>query len=335
MSIHNLHMTDLTTFQDCRQKFYYSKIARITPTARVDELDPSQSMLSPDTDPDFPLTFGKIGHKVLEEYYAKQIPLLEGFNRYGNVLRGDYYEIGRCIFSEYQQEYADDLEKFEILMVEVPVTVTYEVDGFEQEIELNMDLLVRSRENNAVFAMDHKFYAKMPSTTEMQMRDQFTGYVTAVRSNGHPIAGIIVNIMRKGMVYSPKYLKNGELSVDKSQSTTYFRYLKAVELQKLEGRDISKYDDILEFLRTNPHPLLRRELILKTQAETDVWKRNLVPRLRDIKRAIDEGEESFYPSPGFHCSFCEFQKLCISELQGGTGAGYMETMYRRKEDHER
>lgn len=339
--IKNLHMTDLTTFQSCRKKFYFDKVLRITTTSTPREMD-NAALLSPDTDPQFPMTFGTIGHKVMEDYYARQIPLLHSFRDHGRNLRGDYYEIGESIFTEYDKEYPDDFSNWEILLVETPITVTYQyfdTDGvtvIEQDIELNVDLLIKIKSTGALYAVDHKFYASMPNQDELHMRDQFTGYVTSIRHSGQNIAGVMVNVLRKGVVKNPTTLKDGvSLSRDKTQLTTYHRYKVQVDFLAMQGIDVTPYDDILEYLRTNPHPLLRREIVLKSKAETDSWAKRLQPRLTDITRALHNGEQDFYPNPGRDCLKCMFLKICQAQLQGGSGAGYMEQMFRTKEDTER
>lgn len=336
--IKNLHMTDLTSFQDCRKKFYFDKLLRIARVAHNNELDIEKTkQLSPETDPEFPMTFGTIGHLVLKDYYANKRPLLESFQEHGKNLRADFYEIGESIFYEYEKEYQDDFDKYRILLVETPIEVAFkDINGNEQVIELNIDLVLQSVDNGAVYAMDHKFYASMPNVNELMMRDQFTGYVASVRKTGQDISGLIVNILCKRKVNFPKILESsGKISKDKTQSTTYHRYKAVVDLHKMNGADVSEYDDMLEFLRTSPHPSLRRTIIHKTKTETATWEDNLKYRLHDISKAVEGGDKYFYPSPGRQCLSCQFSSICISQLQGGSGQGYMETMYRKKEETER
>lgn len=343
--IKNLHMTDLTTFQSCRRQFYFNKIMRIAPAAFPEEYDVSnpETLQSPDTDAKFHFTIGTIGHKCLRDWYAHRRPLLESLKEYGKFLRADYYEILTSLFDEYEAMYADDFDKWDIILVETPMSVKFaelnplsENEDEDQCIELELDILFRSKANGALFAMDHKFYKTMPNVEEMSMRDQFTGYIAALRETGHNVVGIIANILVKRLTGNPKILeKTGKLSKDKSQSTTYYKYKAMVDILASTGEDVTEYDDILEHLRMQTHPNLRRDIIVKSKDETDTWKKHLKPRIDDIERAIEFGVDNFYHSPGRQCLSCDFLKICQSQLQGGSGAGYIETMFRVKRDNER
>jgi hypothetical protein len=325
--IKNLHITDLQTFQNCRRQFYYEKIARLTllNDGKSEDLE-----LSPETDPEFYFTFGEAGHKTLADFYSYGRVPEESWKEYSKNFSEDMQELGAQLFREYWEVYKTDLEEYEILLVEVPI----EVELHGHPIELTIDALIKSKANGAVFAMDHKFYSSLPSSDELRMRDQFTGYTAAIRKAGYHIDGVIANICRKYLIKMPKMLANGKLSTDKSQATTYALYKQFMDALKQGGQDVSYAEDTLEYYRVNPHPLFRREFILKSTKETNTWWNTAQFRMQDILDSADS-KDRCYPNPQKHCLKCKFLQLCQANLQGGSGQGIIDTMFRLKDDDER
>ena len=69
--------------------------------------------------------------------------------------------------------------------------------------------------------LDYKT-AKGADTNKLDTDDQISAYLWAAEQHfGHPIYGFVYHQLTKDAVQEPKRLKNGELSADKKQKTTY------------------------------------------------------------------------------------------------------------------
>lgn len=100
-----------------------------------------------------------------------------------------------------------------------------------------------------LWLVENKTYGQKPDLTDLVVHFQTTGYAVAWEMlTGMPLAGALYNGVSKKLVAEPRRLKDGSLSSDKRQQTTYDKYVKAM---KADGIPLNhqKYQDILKKLK--------------------------------------------------------------------------------------
>ena len=120
----------------------------------------------------------------------------------------------------------------------------------------------------------------------------------------------------------PPVLKNGYLSKDRRQLTTYETYMQAIR----EGHhDTAYYEDYLEELRQKPNPFFQRDWEVRTPAQIRNWLRSLREVLREIPQA------AVYPNFGYECRFCSYEPPCHAIECGADLPAALE-LYRVRQD---
>lgn len=160
---------------------------------------------------------------------------------------------------------------------------------------------------------------------------------------GKEIDGFDYNLIAKDFPREPKVLKAkkgqtiGDLSQDKSQKTTYDRYMaKIIE----RGEDPSKYADMLAVLKDKQDPFLRRIDVKRTdkELESSVW--DLLYTGSDIQIAKDlittgmaDVESVTYRNIGNHCEhMCQFKTLCMATIAGENVSMVRKLAYKQNEE---
>lgn len=103
-------------------------------------------------------------------------------------------------------------------------------------------------EHNNLWLVENKTYGQKPDLTDLVVHFQTTGYAVAWEMlTGLPLTGALYNGVAKKLIQPPRRLKDGSLSSDKRQQTTYTAFVKAM---KADGIPLShpKYQDILKKL---------------------------------------------------------------------------------------
>lgn len=160
---------------------------------------------------------------------------------------------------------------------------------------------------------------------------------------GKEIAGFTYNLIAKDYPREPKVLKPkkgqtiGDLSVDKSQKTTYEKYMNAI-LQR--GEDPSKYGEMLEVLRTKQDPFVRRINVIRTQneLESSLWEFLYTTNdMHDVAVTLferpDMADQLTYRHIGTHCEhMCQFKSLCKTAIAGGNVQFIRDSEYKKNEE---
>lgn len=99
-----------------------------------------------------------------------------------------------------------------------------------------------------LWLVENKTYGQKPDLTDLVVHFQTTGYAVAWEMlTGMPLTGALYNGVSKKLIAEPRRLKDGSLSSDKRQQTTYKRFSEAL---KRDGVPLGhpKYADILKKL---------------------------------------------------------------------------------------
>jgi len=156
------------------------------------------------------------------------------------------------------------------------------------------------------------------SISELQKslaNDEQSGLYTYAASKvfGRPVEGVLYNIMRKKLPTTPKILKSGELSKDKSVDTSWEWYKQTVDSTYPQMSQDDKEDLFGEFiqqLQDDPKKqFFARIPVKKSQATLD----QLIDQLAATAREMIDPRTAIYPAPGvINCNWCLFRNPCIA-----------------------
>lgn len=128
------------------------------------------------------------------------------------------------------------------------------------------------------------------------------------------VRGVLYTMLKKSVIEEPKLVRNGTaLSQDKSTPMTYEAFRAA--LQRF-GFDSAPYEGTLQRLLLQPHPLIRRFEMERTEAELRTALADVVRICEEMKRAREE-YALCYPTPTASCRWCSFFTPCTIERRGG------------------
>lgn len=343
-------------FLDCRKKWYYRW---------VEGLEPKR--------PDGKLFFGNLFHKWLEFYYKnqcnKEVADMLATAWYFEQDTKDMEQtdldamlaLSRGVAENYHKTYAASDSEFEVLATELKFIVRLE-EGLL--MEGTIDLVYRL--NGKVRFADHKTVSSLDMYEEKSKMDrQISRYWWALQMLSSGIArvwdeatetwvrweefigaeidGFDYNLIAKDFPKEPKELKlkKGqtvpELSKDKSQKTTYDKYLAA--LNRL-GHNHGEYAEILEHLQNKQDPFLRRVTVLRNENELEAAAYEFAYTAGDIhdvrlliKTNPDIVEQVTYRNINNQCqSMCAFKSLCQTTIEGGHVNMVKNLGYKKRED---
>lgn len=335
-----LRGSEYQDFLTCRKKWYHGWVEKITPKK-----------------PDGKLFFGNLMHKWLEMYYQNDCDKLVAdltssvwFNEQptDNMEQTEIDDLKKLfagVTEYYHETYGESDKKWNVLGTEVEFVVKLQDDIYYTG---TIDLIYEV--DGKVRFADHKNVASIQMYEDKARMDrQISRYwwalqqiskgigmikVTSVVAGEHvdswqpwdvllgkEIDGFDYNIIAKDFPREPKILKSGKLSTDKSQKTTYQKYVdKLFEL----NLPYSDYEEVLELLKNKPDPFLKRIDVIRTQNEIDssIWEMLYTAGdLHDIKMLVTEkpeiAEEVTYRNIGQHCDhMCQFKTLCMATIAG-------------------
>ena len=261
--------SEITTYLDCQKKWdlVYNK------GLKIDNVH---------------LRFGSIGHEVLE---TREIPdemlYPELKEEFGIQSWKNYFT---TILNELDEYFKD----YEVLHKE------YRIEN--EQIKGVIDVVWRHKTTGRILITDYKFSTKNKGLEDILLDEQM--YLYAMVYGLQNKLGIddidigYVNIPKCEMV-KPRVLKNGTLSKDKAQNTTYNLYVESInEL----GLNISDYEDILS------------ELTNKTMINVAISQMNRDMMLRiaqNVDHVIKDMEKGYVLEKcTFQCKYCDFLQYC-------------------------
>lgn len=171
--------------------------------------------------------------------------------------------------------------------------------------------------------IDHKTAAALKDISWLTLDDQVTSYCWAMQQLGVKTRGFLYSETAKRFPDEPIVLKNGELSRNKQQDTTYEVYLAA--LQK-GGYDLTAYGDFLEYLKDNPKQFIRRTPIYRSEKELEAQGRRI------FLEAIDMlNDPSIYPNPSaWNCNGCFYRQPCTATQDGSDVQFLLDNLYKKR-----
>lgn len=283
---HNFHISDISNFQQCRYKWYFSSHLP-GKLGRGIEADAG------------PMWKGSEVHLGLEHYYGKK-PIPESIA-----------PENRAIIDFYIQ-WAKKNDDFKGI---INTEKAYEVPFFTDDN--GVDHTFNSRFDLIVYDKDRKIHIVDFKCTSQS----FDGYEGFIRNQneqarcysfmgrelyGSNFGGITFVFIKSKAPEAPRVLANGQLSRAKNQNTTWSQYLEYIEALQHDPND---YADVRESLTNNEY--IRRVTIKFTDKALDRFhKRNIL-----VAKEMISPNLTLYPTPNpIQCKSCIFQYPCNIKL---------------------
>lgn len=325
-----IRTSDRSYFKRCRQLWdWTSKIRQnLEPAQRIEALD-----------------FGTAMHKALEAYYKPNTwghqSLMEESARqaFSDACKeiGLKVKVGPLEFEERWEELrqlGQDMLSFyfqwapprdtftpRFVEVEFEVPIPYMPDVVYQG---RIDLIVE--DDYGYWLYDHKTTAQFGATEWLGLDDQCSSYAWAIKKMlGLEVRGVVYNELRKKAPKPPKVLRDGTLSVNKMQDTTYETYLNAI---RMGGFSEKAYADMLAYLKANPKEFVRRTRVLFRPETLDIVERRIKMEAAEM---LDH--PAIYPTPSrFNCNGCSFFAPCLALHEGRDYVAILDEGYERRPD---
>lgn len=166
--------------------------------------------------------------------------------------------------------------------------------------------------------LDYKT-AKGADTRKLDTDDQISAYLWAAEQwYQHPIYGFVYLQLTKDVAKPPKRLKDGTLSVDKKQKTTYQLFRQEVLNDYGEVRKApNKVIEMLNHLATIETPEGDRFIRWDNVTRSDAQKVATYKHIMGEVALMVNPNLYLFPNPTRDCSWdCPFREICIAEDDG-------------------
>lgn len=262
--------SEISTYTDCQKKWelQYSKGLRMS---------------------NVHFEFGNLGHKVLENGIIPDEELYVQLKEYFGIKSWNDY------FKSIYEELNMFLKDYIVLDKEVLVENDY-LKGF-------IDLVLKNEKTNKILLIDYKFSTSNKGQEDLLLDEQLYIYSLLYSKQFNiPIDNISVGYISipKTQLDKPRLLKNGKLSKDKNQNTTYNKYIEAI---KELNQDINDYQDILEQL--SGKTLLN--ISITEHINLDMLER-IVINIDNIFKDMQKGYT--IEKCSFMCKNCDYLQYC-------------------------
>ena len=236
--------------------------------------------------PDF--QFGSMAHKVLETNVIPAEDLYPELKEHYGITSWFKY------FSFIQEEINTFLADYDVLYREFPV----ENDVLKGII----DLVVQHKETKRIMLCDYKFTKNLKTLDDLEDDEQLYIYAYLYsQTQNIPIESIDICYISapKANIDEPRVLRNGTLSKDKAQYTTYKMYYdKIKELNLLE----EDYKDVLDYFASKPICSCIKMRIVPTK---------MVRVLTNINNVITDMQKGYIlEKNGYDCKYCPYYNEC-------------------------
>lgn len=250
---------------------------------------------------------GRTPKKVLAEYEEKYQTL---FKEEQEVYGENFLEDIRRVFEGYERTYGT-LEEDEL---EYEASEEFVATDLTPDIRYtgHLDKRVVTRRDGRRWIMDHKSHRVIP-TEEQRFSDyQILMYVWAWNRehSAIPIDGIIWDYIRTKPPTIPEQLVKGGLSQAKNIDTDFYTYQKEMTRLRIDPKP---YKDFLTNLKLRSRD--KFYLRVKLPAPPKVMVEQVVKDFRETS-VIMNGLKVYPRTMTRDCTWCEFYRLCNSELRG-------------------
>ncbi len=297
--------SELSTFQDCPQKWWFKYDQKLTPMRTGKNL-----------------AFGKVFHSALSAFYLGGIDaalslfqkeireFIDGAEPEEIENLRNLETLGLSMLSMYAT-FSKQHDDFEIIEMETPHTVPIITAAGNKsnlfEYTYTLDQLIRR--NGQLWIHEFKTAETIDNNylSNLILDEQMSRYQWATEKMfKEPVAGAMYTILRKKIPNVPEILKKGGLTQRKDIDTIYEIYFDAIQRNGLNPQD---YAEILDILKAKGNTFIHREMVLRNEKE----KKECEQRLYTLCKVINT-DAPLYKCPSRDCTWkCDFRGLCIED----------------------
>jgi len=329
-------VTERNTFRTCRRQWYLGTVRRLAPKATAT----------------WYFLFGDMVHAALEEYYkqdrnidAALAELDVQWQKHDENLREVYGSLyntdevsgywagekdkARDMLVNY--DHFDKAEPFFDRVLDMSIEERSFIEVLDPMGEPIKNALLSGKidmvveREDGVWIVDHKTLSSIPSDSALDIDDQITAYCYIYwRMTGVVPRGGMYNVLLKSPPHPPRQLKNGSLSKDKSQRTTYDIYMREIEALGLTA-DLPEYAEILSYLEEKGWS----QFYVRMKSERNMeqlanFEKHLFHEVSDMEEAL-QYQSQLYPNPSqYTCPRCQFLPVCKA-MEEGSDPEYLIT----------
>ncbi len=332
-----IHTHDRIRYKRCRRKWHLGSPLRL-------------HLVPKEQGPNIHLWLGSGFHFALEDFH--------GYNRFGDPCEAlaafysafhteelpegaeDSISLGIGMFEHYkrwlkyrelyQTVWLDSKPQVEV-HIELQFEDLSEMAGAPVIFRGTIDRVVEDEYGNW-WVQDYKTAANI-DTNKLATDPQIGNYVWAAEQHyEREIAGMIYTQFAKKVPKPPKVLKNGWLSVDQRQQTTYAMYREALLERCPDGKYPSQYIEFLNELASRETP--EGDVFIRS----DQVERNHQAKLSTYQHMWHEINEMLnpdlpiYPNPTRDCMWdcSEFRAVCLAMDEGDDYEYLINEFYQKK-----
>jgi hypothetical protein len=295
------------------------------------------------------LWFGSAIHAGLEGYYKSGRKTEYAQVAYAKWCNDSYDELAKAygsLWDEAEVEYRglvgigssmlshyavyDHSAQYQFVPISVEQRVYLPIPGTKDHLTARLDVLGREMHSGMVAVVDHKTSSGGHAQGRMlDLDEQLTGYAyTYHRVTRGKLPDIVVyDVLKKKVPEAPRVLKNGELSRDKAQGTTFEMYLTAIH-EKGDDPTHEYYREILDALKARGwDDFFMREVSYRNLEQVNAYERRVKLVLAEMRRVIADPNLA-YPNPQpILCNGCPFLAVCL-QMEDGSDYGHtLSTAY--------
>lgn len=281
--------SEMDAFAYCRQKWHFGYVKHI----RFDTYSRARCL-------------GSVVHAGLAGWYAKKSmeecyeAMRETADKY--KMPEDDLAVGFGIFDHYTVFYADDLDKYEVMIIEVKQT------NHGIGLKCIPDLVLREIATGKYFILDHKVIGNLAIN---KVFDSQKMVLYKVINEIVPVSGIIYNLIRSKLPIIPEPIKTGKrLKVFTPSSTTEAIFKKALRKAKLLQKD---YPEEVKYFKTHKEDFFKRVPVEITAEEMEDFEERFDLFQEEIAGGV------IYPARRWDCERqCDYYEMCFAlrDLKG-------------------
>lgn len=234
--------------------------------------------------------FGSMAHKVLETRIIPDEMLYPELKEFFGIK--SWYNYFSNILRELDKFIAENnLEQ-----------IGSEVDVEDENLVGCIDCVFKVKGTDEYVIGDYKFSTSVKGYDELLLDEQMYiyAYLYAMANNIDitKITTCYINIP-KVELSEPRELKNGGLSKDKSQNTTYDMYMNKIHQL---GLNVADYEDVLDALKGKPYIVFTKNKINLDNLE------RVFANIENVMKDMQKGY--ILEKNSYMCSRCEFYEYC-------------------------
>lgn len=319
--------TERANFRTCRRRWYLQDVEHMVPKDNVT----------------WYLIFGDCMHAAMDAYYRYNRNLTDAETAFEQAWQREDAELQAKFANFYRMGIEEEWEEHRVKGLEIlrhyhtfdrahpffdeVVDLAIEERGFVDILDAKrkhqpgfpllsgrIDLVVRRKRD--LWVVDHKALAYAPTIKYLDIDDQLTAYCYIYwRLTGEKPKGGMYNVLIKDPPKFPRLLKDGKLSKDKSQRTTFELYLQMIHDLGLNVKD---YEEHLNWLSSKGWS----QFFIRDQSERNMdqmleFEQHLFHEAGDMQRVLASPQLA-YPNPTqYTCGGCAVLPICQSMEERG------------------